>query len=56
MHAALLVDGVEGRGLGALVREEGGDSVELQALRDKVLELNLGQELVRANAIIGAHT
>ena len=41
MDTALLVDGVEGRGLGALVREEGGDSVELQALRDKVLELNL---------------
>ena len=56
MDTALLVDGVEGRGLGALVREEGGDGVELQALRDKVLELNLGEELVRANAMIGAHT
>ena len=48
MDAALLVDGVEGRGLGALVREEGGDGVELQALRDKVLELDLGEESVRA--------
>ena len=43
MDAALLVDGVEGRGLGALVREQGGDGVELQALRDKVLELDLGE-------------
>ena len=43
MDTALLVDGVEGRGLGALVRQEGGDGVELQALRDKVLELDLGE-------------
>ena len=52
MHAALLVDGVEGRGLGTLVREEGGDGVELQALRDKVLELNLAEELARANWLV----
>lgn len=46
MERGLLVDGSEDGGLGRLGRVEGGSEVELQALGDLVLELNLGAEEV----------
>ena len=44
MESRLLVDGVEERGLLALLGEEGGGQVKLKALGNLVLELDLGLE------------
>lgn len=46
MERGLLVDGSEDGSLGRLGGVEGGSEVELQALGDLVLELNLGAEEV----------
>lgn len=46
MERGLLVDGSEDGSLGRLGGVKGGSEVELQALGDLVLELNLGAEEV----------
>ena len=53
VNTALLVDGADDGGLGALLGGEGGGEVELQALGDLVLELDLVAEDVGSGPSLG---
>lgn len=55
VEAGLLVDSVEERGFLALVGEEGGGQVKLEALGNLVLELDLGLEDVGGRPRLGEH-
>lgn len=53
MQTRLLVDGVDQGGFLALLREKSGRHVELQALCDLVLQLELGSQNIRGGPCLG---